>query len=93
MKKLRLILFTAAATIVLLAVTLVVVWTARDARRAADEQAAVYAAYQQLREHAASYAVTVTENGRGRGRLYPEELGVLDDTLSGIDALFTQTDG
>lgn len=92
MKKLRLILFTAAATIVLLAVTLVVVWTARDARRAADEQAAVYAAYQQLREHAASYTVTVTENGVAVGAYTLEELGVLDDTLSGIDALFTQTE-
>lgn len=92
MKKLRLILFTAAATIVLLAVTLVVVWTARDARRAADEQAAVYAAYQQLREHAASYTVTVTENGVAVGAYTLEELGVLDDTLSALDAQFSATE-
>ncbi len=89
MKKKHLILLSAAAVILVAAVTLAVAFTARAARRASDEHAAVFAAYQQLRERAASYAVAVTEGGEPAGTYTLADLGVLDGTLAGVDSLFS----
>lgn len=92
MKTKLLILLSAAAVILITAVTLAVTYTSRSARRAAEEQAAVFAAYQQLREHAASCTVTVTENSAFVGTYTFADLGMLDGTLADIDARFSETE-
>ena len=92
MKKTQWILLSSAAVVLVTAVVLAVTLTVRSARRAADEHADVYAAYQALRDRAASYTLTVTENGESVGRYPLAELGVLDATLSALDAQFSATE-
>ena len=66
--------------------------TARAERRAAEGQAAVYHEYQQLLRRAASYAVTVSENGAAVGTYTLADLGVFEGTRAAIDALYTDTE-
>ncbi|MDD6274719.1 MAG: L,D-transpeptidase [Clostridiaceae bacterium] len=92
MKKKHLFLLAAAAIILVTAVTTAVAVTSRDARRAAQEHAAISAAYRELRERAEAFTMTVTENGEAVGRYTFADLGVLEGTLTAIDALFSETE-
>ena len=80
MKKTRLLVCIALTAVLVTAVTLAVTLTARAERRAAEGQAAVYHEYQQLLERAASYAVTVSENGAAVGTYTLADLGVFEGT-------------
>lgn len=92
MKKTRLLVCIALTAVLVTAVTLAVTLTARAERRAAEGQAAVYHEYQQLLERAASYAVTVSENGAAVGTYTLADLGVFEGTRAAIDALYTDTE-
>lgn len=92
MKKTRLIVCIAITVVLVTAVTLAVTLTARAERRAEEEHTAIYAEYQCLLARAASYSVSVTENGAPVGVYTLAELGVLEGTSVAVDALYTETE-